>query len=62
MRIVIDTNVLIASLISRGLCHELLERLVVNHTLVTSRFILDELSEKLVTKFKYEPEIAAEAV
>jgi putative PIN family toxin of toxin-antitoxin system len=57
-----DTNVLIASLISRGFCHELLEHCFLNHTLVTSEFILDELKEKLVEKFKYSTETAEEAV
>ena len=62
MRTVPDTNVLIASLISRGFCHELLEYCFLNYTLVTSEFILDELKEKLVEKFKYSTETAEEAV
>ena len=62
MRIVVDTNILIAALISRGICHELMERWFINHTLITSAFILNELREKLVTKFKYSTETADEAV
>ena len=62
MRTVPDTNVLIASLISRGFCHELLEHCFLNHTLVTSEFILGEVKEKLVEKFKYSTETAEEAV
>ena len=62
MRTVPDTNVLIASLISRGFCHELVEYCFLNHTLITSEFILDELKEKLVEKFKYSTETAEEAV
>jgi putative PIN family toxin of toxin-antitoxin system len=62
VRIVVDTNVLIAALISRGFCHELLEHCLVNHTVITSAFILDELREKLVEKFKYSPATADEAV
>jgi putative PIN family toxin of toxin-antitoxin system len=62
VRLVPDTNVLIASLISRGFCHELLECCFLNHTLVTSEFILGELKEKLVEKFKYSTETAEEAV
>src|SRR3954469_10922627 len=45
MRIVLDTNVLIAALISRGVCSELLEHCALNHVLVTSDFILGELHE-----------------
>lgn len=62
MRTVPDTNVLIAALISRGFCHELLEHCFLNHILVTSEFILGEVKEKLVEKFKYSTETADEAV
>lgn len=34
MKIVLDTNVLIAALIARGVCHELLEHCVLRHTLL----------------------------
>lgn len=61
MRIVFDTNVLIAALISRGFCHELLEHCVLTHTVIASDFILDEVEEKLVSKFKYSVDLAEEA-
>jgi putative PIN family toxin of toxin-antitoxin system len=61
VRIVIDTNVLIAALISQGLCHELMEHCVLNHDLVSSNFILDELHEKLTVKFGYTDAVAREA-
>jgi len=53
MRLVLDTNVLIAAFISHGLCNELLEHCVLNHEVVLSKFILDELKEKLTDKFKF---------
>ncbi len=62
MRIVLDTNVLIAAFIARGACHQLLEHCIRNHDLVTSQFILDEIREKLVEKFKYTSETADEVV
>ncbi len=62
MRIVLDTNVLIAAFIARGVCHQLLEHCIRNHDLVTSQFILDEIREKLVEKFKYTSETADEVV
>ncbi len=62
MRIVPDTNVLIASLISHGLCHELLEYCFLNHILFTSEFVLGEVREKLIEKFEYSIETADEAV
>jgi uncharacterized protein len=62
MRLVLDTNVLIAALIARGVCADLLEHCVLNHTLVTSEFILDELREHLVGKFNFSAQEASEAV
>lgn len=53
MRIVIDTNVLIAAFISHGVCNELLEHCVLNHDVVLSIFILDEVKNKLTGKFKF---------
>ncbi len=62
MKIVLDTNVLIAALIARGVCHELLEHCVLRHTLLTSDFILEETREKLIEEFDYPAELAGEAV
>ena len=62
MRIVLDTNVLIAALLARGTCHELLEHCVVRHELITSEFILHELRQKLVEKFKYPDALSDEAI
>jgi len=57
VRILLDTNVLIAALIARGVCHQLLEHCVRNHELVTSEFILNEVREKLVEKFNYSAQV-----
>src|SRR3972149_1071778 len=62
MRLVLDTNVLIAALISRGVCSELLEHCVLRHTLVTSDVILNELREHLTSKFRYPAQEADEAI
>ena len=53
MRLVLDTNVLIAAFISHGVCNELLEHCVLNHEVVLSNFILGELKDKLTSKFKF---------
>lgn len=53
MRLVIDTNVLIAAFISHGACSEFLEHCALNHEIVLSKFILDELKEKLIDKFAF---------
>ena len=50
MRLVLDTNVLIAAFVSRGSCTEVFEHCARMHELFTSLFILDELSQKLVAK------------
>ena len=60
MKIVLDTNVLIAALIARGFSHQLLEHCALQHTLFTSDFILDETKEKLIEKFGYPSELATE--
>ncbi|MDX6405769.1 MAG: uncharacterized protein QOH70_3224 [Blastocatellia bacterium] len=62
MKILLDTNVLIAALISRGVCHELLEHCVLRYSLLTSDFILGETQEKLIQKFAYPVELATEAL
>ncbi len=53
MRLVLDTNVLIAAFIAKGSCHTLLQHCLQRHLLITSEFILTELRDKLIGKFKY---------
>ena len=62
MRLVIDTNVLIAAFISHGVCNELLEHCVLNHDVVLSKFILDELKDNLIDKFQFTTREANAAV
>lgn len=50
MRLVLDTNVLVAAFVSRGSCAELFEHCARMHELFTSPFILDEVSQTLLTK------------
>jgi len=51
VRLVLDTNVLIAAFISRGQCSDLFEHCVREHELVGSAFIHDEFRDKLLGKF-----------
>ena len=53
MRVVLDTNVLIAAFIARGVCTDLLEHCIREHEIITSEFILNEFREQLLGKFKY---------
>ena len=55
MRIVLDTNVIIAGIVADGLCRDLLRRGVLPHDLVTSEPLLEELVEKLRSKFRVDP-------
>lgn len=50
MRVVLDTNVIIAAFASRGLCAELFEVCLVDHTIVISEHILSEIQKKLIEK------------
>jgi putative PIN family toxin of toxin-antitoxin system len=51
VRLVFDTNVIVAGLVSQGLCHELVETHLPDHTAILSRILWDELVEKLRDKF-----------
>lgn len=57
MRLVLDTNVLIAAVAADGLCRDLIRLRLRPHTIVTSAQLLKELERILVRKFKVEPEI-----
>ncbi len=47
MRIVLDTNMLIASLISRGKCYALVEHALEVHEIIASTFILSNLQNEM---------------
>jgi putative PIN family toxin of toxin-antitoxin system len=52
VNLVLDTNVLVAALVARGVCDDLLEHCVRSHTIVSSPALLDELREVLTRKFR----------
>lgn len=52
MRIVFDTNVLFAAFVTHGVCAGLYEECLSYGRIVVSRFILEELREKLLVKAK----------
>jgi putative PIN family toxin of toxin-antitoxin system len=62
MKVVLDTNVLIAAFITHGVCSSVLEHCVRRHELVSSDFILSEFREHLIDKFKYNMEEVEEAI
>lgn len=62
MRILLDTNVLIAAFISHGTCAELLEHCIRNHIVLTSPFILNEVKQTLLSKFGIDPDDVEESM
>ncbi len=55
MRLVFDTNVIVAGLVAHGLCHELVETHLPEHVAILSTPLWDELLEKLQDKFGLAP-------
>jgi putative PIN family toxin of toxin-antitoxin system len=51
VRLVFATNVIVAGLVSEGLCHEVVDKHLPDHTAILSRILWDELVEKLRDKF-----------
>jgi len=57
VRLVFDTNVLVAAVVASGVCRDLVEYCPEHHHLVTSDFILGELREKLDRKFRLSADV-----
>jgi putative PIN family toxin of toxin-antitoxin system len=53
--VVLDTHVIVAALVAKGLCHEVVVRGLGSSTVVTSQFLLDELEQTLRAKFTLGP-------
>lgn len=56
MKVVCDTNVLIAGLVADGLCRDIVKRRLPMQELFVSRILLAELDDKLREKFEIEPD------
>jgi len=55
VRVFFDTNVLVSAFLARGLCADLLRLVLTEHTLVTSKVVLDELRDVLSRKGRLPP-------
>jgi putative PIN family toxin of toxin-antitoxin system len=62
MRVVLDTNVLIAAFIARGVCTDVFERVIDEHELLLSPFILKEFERVMVRKFELDRDRVERAV
>lgn len=58
MTVVLDTNVLVAALVAKGLCLEVVQRTIRMRCLASSTALLDELESTLQLKFEVTPAVA----
>ncbi len=62
MRVLLDTNVLVAAFATRGLCQDVLRLVLAEHSLLVSETILDELERALTDKLRAPARRAREIV
>lgn len=62
MRVVLDTNVVIAAFIARGACTDVFERVVNEHELILSPFILEEFERVMTRKLGLDGDRVTRAV
>ena len=55
MIVVLDTNVIIAAMVAKGLCHEVVVRGLGSCTVATPQLLLDQLEQTLREKFTLGP-------
>ncbi len=60
MRGILDSNVFIAAVASRGLCEAIVELCLERHSLIAGEGIFAEVEDKLRTKIKVPPRVVAE--
>lgn len=58
MKVVLDTNVIVAAFAARGLCAEILEVCLENHSIVINEHIVSEVEKNLVKKIRLPKKIA----
>lgn len=54
MRVVLDANVVVAAFAARGLCESLFEHCLINHEILFSEPLLDEIRRNLAKKVKLD--------
>jgi putative PIN family toxin of toxin-antitoxin system len=62
MRVVLDTNVIIAAFAAHGLCSEVFEVCLTSHTTVISEHILSEVERGLIKKIHLPKNITASII
>jgi putative PIN family toxin of toxin-antitoxin system len=62
VRIVFDTNVILSALLTEGLSYKVFDLCLINHELIVSDFILDEVERVLYKKFKVKRTYVKEVI
>jgi putative PIN family toxin of toxin-antitoxin system len=62
MRIFFDTNVLVAAFIAHGVCGELFEHCLTEHTIYISNQVVDELHNVLIQKLKFPKNLSKRVI
>jgi len=62
VRVLLDTNVLVAAFVTRGLCQDVLRVVLAEHSLLAGETILEELERTLGDKLRTPPHRAREVV
>jgi putative PIN family toxin of toxin-antitoxin system len=62
MKIILDSNIIIAAFAAEGLCHALFELCVDQHEIIISEHILSEVSDNLKNKIKLPVHIIEEII
>jgi len=62
MKVVLDTNVIIASFASRGLCHSVFELCLDRFEIIISSYLIDEVKTNLSKKLKLPPELIRDVI
>ncbi len=52
MKVVLDSNVIIAAYATQGLCYLVFEIVIAHHSLMMSKFLMQEIDHNLKTKLK----------
>ena len=62
MKVVLDTNVIVAVFASRGLCADIFEVCLENHEIIISKHILSEVEENLIKKIHLPKKIVRDVI
>ena len=62
MRVLLDTNVIISAVTTRGLCTDVFRAVLSDHDLLTCRRVLDEVQRVLRSKFSVPAELVSEYI